>query len=110
MRIPGIMNNDQGKRFIIALVNIIRFYTDLNMQYSISATEKGTEYSVNFVLCDTITSEKQSFRGWPDFCITEETFGAGVLLVVGEMESKETCLSQLGINAVGQFSLQQNKI
>ena len=109
IRIPEKMNNDQGKRFIIALVNIILFYADLHKQYKISATEKGTDYSVNFVLCDITTSEKQSFQGWPDFCITEKTLGAGVLLVsVGEMESKANCLSQLGIYAVGQFSLQQN--
>ena len=110
MRIPEIMNNDQGKKFIIALVNIILFYTDLNRQYSIFATEQGTQYSVNFVLSDTITSETQSFRGWPDFCITEKTMGAGVLLVsVGEMESNKDCLSQLGIYGVGQFNSQQNK-
>ena len=109
MRVPANMNNDNGKKFIIALVSIILSFANLHEKYRVSATEQGTDYTVNFVLCDTVTSEKQSFRGWPDFCITEQTLGAGTLLVsIGEMESKGDCLSQVGIYAVEQFNLQQN--
>ena len=109
MRVPANMNNDHGKKFIIALVSIILSFANLHEKYRVSATEQGTDYTVNFVLCDTVTSEKQSFRDWPDFCITEQTLGAGTLLVsIGEMESKGDCLSQVGIYAVGQFNLQQN--
>ena len=41
------------------------------------AITQGTRYTVNFILIDTVTSEKQSFRGWPDFCITEKSLGGG---------------------------------
>ena len=61
--------------YIISLVNIILFYEDLTTQFS--PLNKGTRYTVNFILIDTVTSEKQSFRGWPDFCITEKSMGGG---------------------------------
>ena len=64
---------------------------------SISSTEQGTEWSVNYMLMDSSTSEIQAFKGWPDFCITENTVGAGVMLVsIGEVQSHGDCLSQLG--------------
>ena len=44
---------------------------------SICSTEQGTEWSVNYMLIDSVTLEIQSFRGWPDFCITENTVGVG---------------------------------
>ena len=110
MSIPATMNNDEGKTFIISLVNIILFYADLTTQYSIFATEQGTQYTVNFILIDTVTSEKQSFHGWPDFCITEKSMGAGVLLVsIGEMESRRTVYLNLEPYAVRQFSLESNR-
>ena len=61
MRVPANMNNNNGKKFIIALVSIILSFANLHEKYRVSATEQGTDYTVNFVLCDTVTSEKQSF-------------------------------------------------
>ena len=62
------------------------------------------ECSVNYILIDTATMERQSFQGWPDFYLTDKCMGAGVMLVsMGEIESKGDCLFQLAIYATGQF-------
>ena len=103
IRTPQIMTNDHGKRFIIGLINIILFYVNIT-EYAIKPTEQGTPYRVNYILIDTVTAEEQNFRGWPGFCVTQKSTGAGMVLVsVGEVESNENSLSQLGIYAVGQF-------
>ena len=101
IRTPQIMTNDHGKRFVIGLINIILFYMNIT-EYAIKPTEQGTPYRVNYILIDTETAEEQNFRGWPDFCVTQKSTGA-VLVSVGEVESNENCLSQLGIYAAGQF-------
>ena len=107
IRIPSKMNNDKGKTFILSLVSLILRYSG-QTEMSITSTEQGTEWSVNYMLMDSSTSEIQAFRGWPDFCITENTVGAGVMLVsIGEVQS------QLGKYTIGQFRAQnipQNKL
>ena len=113
IRIPSRMNNDRGKTFIISLVSLILRYSG-RTEMSITSTEQGTEWSVNYMLMDSSTSEIQAFRGWPDFCITENTVGAGVMLVsIGEVQSHGDCLSQLGKYTIGQFrarNIPQNKL
>ena len=103
------MNNNDGKKFAVALINIILYHAG-RTNFVIKPTEQGTEYSVSYILIDTATAEKQSFQGWPGFCLTDKFMGAGVTLVsVGEIESKEDCLAQLGIYAVGQFEKIERK-
>ena len=111
IRTPQIMTNDHGKRFIIGLINIILFYMNIT-EYAIKPTEQGTPYRLNYILIDTVTAEDQNFRGWPDFCVTQKSTGAGMVLVsVGEVESNENCLSQLGIHAAGQLqNITRNKL
>ena len=109
IRTPENMNNNDGKTFAVALINIILFQTG-RTKYVIKPTEQGTEYSVSYILIDTATSEKQSFRGWPDFCLTDKDMGPGVTLVsVGEVESNDDCLAQLGIYGVGQLKKMKSK-
>ena len=97
------MNNDIGKTFIIALVMIILRLSS-HTEVCICCTEQCMEWSINYLLMDTTTSETQAFRGWPDFCLTEKTVGVGVMhITIGEMESHGDCLSQLGIYTIGQF-------
>ena len=103
IKISSKMNNDEGKTFIISLVSLILRYSG-QTEMSTSSTEQGTEWSMNYTLMDTSTSEIKSFQGWPDFCITKNTVGAGVMLVsIGEVQSHVDCLSQLGIYTIGQF-------
>ena len=72
IRIPSKMNNDKGKTFIISLVSTILHYSK-QTEINICCTEQGTEWSVNCMLIDPVTSETQAFRGWPDFCLSEST-------------------------------------
>ena len=112
IRTPPRMNNDEGKTFAISLINIILFHVE-KTNFSIKPTEQGTKFSVNYFLLDTVTSQRQLFKGWPDFCLTNKSMGAGVVLVsVGEIESKGDCLLQCGIYAAGQFlhTLKKKKI
>ena len=92
------MNNDRGKTFVVSIVSLILCYSGSNDVISISWTAQGTEWAVSYVLMDIHTSEKQAFKGWPDFCLTKDTVGAGiVLIIIGEAESQGDFLSQLGI-------------
>ena len=97
------MNNNNGKKFAGALINIILYHAG-RTNFVIQPTGQGTEYSVSYILIDTATVEKQLFQGWPDFSLTDKHMGAGVSLIsVGEVESMEGCL------AVGQFEKIEKK-
>ena len=103
IRTPTKMNNDRGKTFVLSLVSLILCYSG-NNDITISWAAQGTEFAVSYVLMDTHTSEKQAFKGWPDFCLTKDAVGAGIVLVIiGEVESQGDFFSQLGIYTVGQF-------
>ena len=95
IRIPTKMNNDNGKTFILNFISMIFQYSTQN-ELMVSSTEHGTEWTVNFMLMDIGTSEFFSFR--PDFCLTDKTVGAGVMLItIGELESRlGDCFAQLG--------------
>ena len=106
IRLPLKVNDDQGKTLAVALIK--RIFEELNIyDKTVTSTEMGTEWVVNFVLMDTATSEKISFRGWGDFCICHQEVNAGadqLLVTVGEVESKGTdTLAKLGIYSIGQF-------
>ena len=109
IRTPPSMNNDNGKKFAVALINIILYHAG-RTNFVIQPTEQGSEYSVSYILIDTATAEKQLFQGWPDFSLTDKHMGAGVSLIsVGEVQSKEDRLVQLGMYAVGQFEKIEKK-
>ena len=108
IRLPSEVNDDQGKSLAVALIKRIFDHFKIN-DMTVTPTERGTNWNVDFVLLDIAASEMIShgFRGWGDFSICHQERNAGaeeLLVAVGEVESQgKDTVAKLGIYSIGQF-------
>jgi hypothetical protein len=105
---PVLETQDLGLRFIIALLKRLLSFFGMD---GFQVVPAGRQHGVSYVLSKN--SERFHFRGYPDFVVLKEQFGARQILVcTGEIQSTSDPDTQNSIYAVGlllKLCSQQNR-